>query len=183
MPDFDSLESINKELERLQAQRQQLFERERVFAIQQLRSFVEKYAIQPQELGFGAAMLRGDAGPRLMGQRSGARRYVDPATGRSWGGRGARPVWLREALAAGRRLEDFLVEEVMPAAVPPALARAISAAHVDGAREARYRDPVTLKTWGGRGPHPAWLRRAIAAGRRKEEFLITPTSGHDAPSR
>ncbi|MBX6424853.1 MAG: H-NS histone family protein [Variibacter sp.] len=30
--------------------------------------------------------------------------------GNTWAGRGAQPVWLREALKAGKKLEDFLIE-------------------------------------------------------------------------
>lgn len=179
MPDFDSIESINKELERLQVQRQQIFERERVYAIQQLRSVVEKYAILPQELGFSGASPRGEGGQRLPLQRV-ASRYVDPATGRSWGGRGARPAWLREALASGRNLGEFLTTEPAAAVAvvfPPVPAMPVHQPHP---REPRYRDPVTQKTWGGRGAHPAWLRDAIAAGRRKEDFLIDPTTRSEA---
>jgi len=32
------------------------------------------------------------------------------ADGNTWAGRGKRPVWLREALAAGRTLEEFAVK-------------------------------------------------------------------------
>ena len=38
-------------------------------------------------------------------------KYRNPATGDYWKGRGPHPRWLREALSAGRQLEDFLVSE------------------------------------------------------------------------
>jgi DNA-binding protein H-NS len=31
-------------------------------------------------------------------------------TGRTWGGIGKRPQWLRDALAAGKSLQDFAVQ-------------------------------------------------------------------------
>jgi len=37
---------------------------------------------------------------------------------------------------------------------------------------ARYRDPVSGKTWTGRGVHPNWLKEYVAQGRTKDEFLI-----------
>ena len=36
----------------------------------------------------------------------------------------------------------------------------------------KYRDPVSGKTWTGRGVHPTWLKDYIAQGRSKEEFMI-----------
>jgi len=42
-------------------------------------------------------------------------KYRCPATGSTWTGRGLKPVWLRLALEAGRRLDDFLVAEAATA--------------------------------------------------------------------
>ena len=36
----------------------------------------------------------------------------------------------------------------------------------------KYQDPVSGKTWTGRGKSPAWLSAELAAGREKQEFLI-----------
>lgn len=172
MADFDSLDSLNKELERLQAQRLQLFERERLVAIQRLRSVIDLYVIQPQELGF--AGLPGQP-VAARSTRLVAKRYVDPVTGKSWGGRGARPAWLREALQAGGRLDDFLAVSVLPVAAPLAAAAhgARTPAPASATRPpALYRDPVSQQTWSGRGAHPTWLRKAIEAGHHKEDFRV-----------
>ena len=37
---------------------------------------------------------------------------------------------------------------------------------------AKYRNHATGETWTGRGKMPRWLQAAVAAGRRKEDFLI-----------
>jgi DNA-binding protein H-NS len=37
---------------------------------------------------------------------------------------------------------------------------------------AKYRDPKTKATWAGRGTQPAWMREAIRAGKKSEDFLI-----------
>lgn len=38
--------------------------------------------------------------------------YRDPANAENtWSGRGPRPVWLREALAVGKQLEDFKIKD------------------------------------------------------------------------
>jgi DNA-binding protein H-NS len=45
-----------------------------------------------------------------------APKYRDPATGETWAGRGARPLWLVARLKAGKRLQDFLIEKKAPKA-------------------------------------------------------------------
>lgn len=39
-------------------------------------------------------------------------------------------------------------------------------------RPVRYRDPMTLMTWSGRGLQPAWLRVALAGGKRLADFEV-----------
>jgi DNA-binding protein H-NS len=38
---------------------------------------------------------------------------------------------------------------------------------------AKYRDPKSKMTWAGRGAQPVWMREAIKAGKKPEEFLIS----------
>ena len=38
-----------------------------------------------------------------------APKYRDPKSGATWAGRGAQPVWLREKLKAGAKLDNFLI--------------------------------------------------------------------------
>lgn len=40
-----------------------------------------------------------------------------------------------------------------------------------GAAAAKYRDDAG-NVWGGRGPRPAWLRTALAAGRQLSDFAV-----------
>jgi DNA-binding protein H-NS len=60
--------------------------------------------------------LGGEAGSGRRGRRSGLKgrkvpiKYRDKA-GNTWAGRGAQPVWLREKLKAGAKLEDFAVQK------------------------------------------------------------------------
>jgi DNA-binding protein H-NS len=41
-----------------------------------------------------------------------------------------------------------------------------------GTVAAKYRHPSTGETWTGRGKMPRWLQAEVAAGKRKEDFLI-----------
>ncbi|OGA97403.1 MAG: hypothetical protein A3E79_11610 [Burkholderiales bacterium RIFCSPHIGHO2_12_FULL_61_11] len=36
----------------------------------------------------------------------------------------------------------------------------------------KYQDPVSGKTWTGRGKSPNWLAAQVAAGRSRQDFLI-----------
>jgi len=49
------------------------------------------------------------AASKTKGRRAGKARYRDPATGKTWTGMGPQPRWLKEALAAGKTMDDFTV--------------------------------------------------------------------------
>ena len=52
-------------------------------------------------------------GYRGRGARKGRKvppKYRDRRSGETWAGRGAQPVWLREKLKKGAKLDDFLIE-------------------------------------------------------------------------
>lgn len=70
----------------------------------ELRSFGEDYA----EVGRIAIYGR-KRGSSLKGRKV-AVKYRD-RSGNTWAGRGAQPVWLREKLKAGSKLEDFAVHK------------------------------------------------------------------------
>src|SRR2546430_2807375 len=62
------------------------------------------------------SMLGGEVGTARPGRRSAMKgrkvaiKYRDKE-GNTWAGRGAQPVWLREKLKAGAKLEDFAVDK------------------------------------------------------------------------
>ena len=62
---------------------------------------------QLSRLGDEAAYRRMGRGSSLKGRKV-AIKYRDKS-GNTWAGRGAQPVWLREKLKAGAKLEDFAV--------------------------------------------------------------------------
>jgi DNA-binding protein H-NS len=60
----------------------------------------------------------GARGRRGRGARKGSKvppKYRDPQSGETWAGRGAQPVWLREKLKKGAKLEHFLIGRETPA--------------------------------------------------------------------
>jgi DNA-binding protein H-NS len=62
------------------------------------------------------SMLGGEVGTARRGRGSAMKgrkvavKYRDKE-GNTWAGRGAQPVWLREKLKAGAKLEDFVVQQ------------------------------------------------------------------------
>jgi DNA-binding protein H-NS len=62
---------------------------------------------QLRRLDSDSGYKRGDGRSPLRGRKI-AVKYRD-RSGNTWAGRGARPVWLREQLKAGAKLEDFAV--------------------------------------------------------------------------
>jgi DNA-binding protein H-NS len=66
---------------------------------------------QLSKLGVEADYKSRGRGSSLRGRKV-AVKYRDKS-GNTWAGRGAQPVWLREKLKAGAKLEDFAVQKTM----------------------------------------------------------------------
>jgi DNA-binding protein H-NS len=88
-----------------------------VEALLKLRDDVGKVLNQKAvQLQHQLSRLGGEVGTGQRGRRSSLKgrkvaiKYRDNE-GNTWAGRGAQPVWLREQLKAGAKLEDFAVQE------------------------------------------------------------------------
>jgi DNA-binding protein H-NS len=88
-----------------------------VEALLKLRDDVGKVLSQKAvQLEEQLSKLGGEVGSGGRGRRSGMKgrkvpiKYRDKE-GNTWAGRGAQPVWLREKLKAGAKLEDFAVQK------------------------------------------------------------------------
>src|SRR4051812_18087765 len=46
---------------------------------------------------------------KSLAGRKVAPKYRDPKSKMTWAGRGAQPVWMREAIKSGKKPEDFLI--------------------------------------------------------------------------
>jgi DNA-binding protein H-NS len=88
-----------------------------VDALLKLRDDVQKALSEKAvQLGHQLSMLGGEVGTgrrdrrSLLKGRKAAIKYRDNE-GNSWAGRGAQPVWLREKLKAGAKLDDFAIQK------------------------------------------------------------------------
>jgi DNA-binding protein H-NS len=88
-----------------------------VDALLKLRDEVEK-ALSRRAKELHDQLSRLGRAPALRGGRSTLKGQKVPVkyrdkSGNTWAGRGAQPVWLREKLKAGAKLEDFAVQKTV----------------------------------------------------------------------
>ncbi|CAN7384668.1 H-NS histone family protein [Variovorax sp. LjRoot178] len=110
-------EQIQAQIEKLQAQAEKLREREVDGVVGKIREAVKAYNLTPEML-FGPRAAKVASKRTVSASRKQKRKgkfgpigklYRHPETGAEWPGRGPRPMWLREAVAAGRNPDEFLV--------------------------------------------------------------------------
>jgi DNA-binding protein H-NS len=105
----------------LQHEAEKLRRQEMGDVIARIREAVVHYGLTAEDLGLGPKATRGAkaaAKPAAKTRRKSTKaktaagravKFRDE-TGRTWGGIGKRPQWLRDALAAGKTLQDFAVQ-------------------------------------------------------------------------
>lgn len=77
---------------------------ERAEAIAKVKALMAEHGLSVADLSArGSARSTRGTGSKV------AAKYRNAATGQTWSGRGLRPNWLKDALAGGKKLEDFAV--------------------------------------------------------------------------
>ncbi len=107
---------IVKQIETLKADAEKVRRKEVEGVISRIREAITVYQLSAQDLGFGskAAPVTKVAAPAKKRARKTAKAPAEVKfrneSGGTWGGRGKRPQWLRDALLAGKTLADFAVK-------------------------------------------------------------------------
>ncbi len=106
-----------KQIESLSAEAEKARKKEIEGVIGRIREAITVYNLSAEDLGFAP---RAKPGPKPGAKKRGRKpgKAAKPAAavkyrnenGDTWVGRGKRPAWLRDALAAGKKLEDFAVK-------------------------------------------------------------------------
>lgn len=81
----------------------------------------------------------------------------------------------QEARRIEQRAKDEALETIAALMIEHDIHIAVVQTYVNATRKRaapKYRDPVTGKTWAGRGAVPKWLREKEAAGRSRDDFEI-----------
>jgi len=160
---------LQKQISSLEAEAQKRKKAEVSGVVSKIKEAIAVY-------GLTAADLFGGKATKVIKAKSGKRagiRYAD-AQGNTWVGMGKRPQWLRDALAAGKSLDDFALN----GAAKPKSARAAAPAKParagkkrKGAGKVKFKDDAGHK-WTGFGPQPGWLREALAGGKTLDDFRV-----------
>lgn len=103
---------VQKQIEALQKEAEALKAAEREGVIERMKEAIAVYDITAADLGLsgGPGYSRKKAAKRstkASKQGAAATAAYSDGKGNTWGGRGPRPRWLKEALAAGAKLEEF----------------------------------------------------------------------------
>ncbi|MET0519917.1 MAG: H-NS histone family protein [Burkholderiaceae bacterium] len=169
-----SLDVILRDIEKLQKQAALIQSK----VVDRIRSEITRHGLTVEQL-FGAPATSGRTAaakatrkPRAAGAR--ATKFAD-GSGNTWHGVGKRPHWLRDALSAGKALEEFLVmsttglmEAPEPAAKPVKTAKAAR-------KTAAKAKPAAKKSAKPVAKAPA-KRLAAGAGKTAARKAATPSA-------
>jgi DNA-binding protein H-NS len=100
-----------KQIETLSREAEALRKKEIDGVVSRIKEAIDVYGLTASDLGLsGSGQARkgpaGKSAAKRRGRPGSKVKYRDEA-GNVWGGRGPRPQWLRNALASGKKLEDF----------------------------------------------------------------------------
>ena len=159
---------IQKQLAALRRQADKLREQDVGGVVACIKDAIAHYGLTAEQLGFSATS--GPAKAKVKVTKSTpvrSAKYSD-GQGNTWSGMGKRPYWLRDALAAGRSLEEFAASGLSTKGAPPS---SKTKGKLKGKRKAKrqYQDQ-NGNSWSGMGPQPRWLKEALATGATIEQF-------------
>jgi DNA-binding protein H-NS len=114
---------VLKQIENLKAEAEKLRRNEIEGVVSRIREAISHYGLTAADLGLGGGarsagpkLARGKPGrkpgrpKKIFGTKSKVAPKFRDENGNTWAGRGKRPIWLRDALAGGRKLEDFAIK-------------------------------------------------------------------------
>lgn len=171
---------VAAEIERLKAKAESLRKSEMAGVISRIKEAIDAYGLTAADLGLsvGAAPRASKSTARstaASGVSAGVAKYKDPATGKTWTGRGKPPLWIQGAKDRSAFLIDgAAASDANASSSPGKTARKGAKAGGRGRAAApkfgvpKYRDAATGKTWTGRGKPPNW----IAGAKDRDAFLI-----------
>lgn len=93
---------VDRQIEKQRKQDQQS-------VVARIRALMAEHGLAIADLGQKAS--KRVAMPLAEGRPAVRPKYRDPASGRTWSGRGLMPVWLRNATDAGKSKDDFLIDK------------------------------------------------------------------------
>ena len=171
---------IQKQIEQLQRKAEALRNGEIKGVVERIKVAIAHYGLTAAHLGFesGRAGTKGKPAAKSAGKAKAksSAKFAD-ANGNAWSGFGPRPHWLRDALQAGRSIDEFRAGATSnPAASAPVqVVTAKPAAKAAAKKSKRAPSKVNYSdgagnSWTGRGPKPRWLKAALESGKSLQDF-------------
>lgn len=99
------------QIEALQKQAEEVRQTEIAGVIAEIRQKIQDYDLTAADLGFAVATPV-KTGPASRSDKRAAvkPKYQDPASGKTWTGRGVMPKWMKTAVDVGQSRDDFLIQ-------------------------------------------------------------------------
>jgi DNA-binding protein H-NS len=188
-----TLASIRKQIADLEKKAQQLIKAEAAQAIAKVKELIERYGLTPEDLGWGAgkrgkkatrgAATRNAKSTSKAGSSAGVPMYQDPASGKTWTGRGKPPAWI----AGASDRSAFLMSAQPAAADTPAKAPKAAKAARKKARAATAKaSPEAAKpakaAQPAKGPKAPRVAAKKAAGKKAAQPKPAATASEPAPA-
>lgn len=167
---------LKNEIAALEAKASKLKQAEVAGVVARMKEAIDAYGLTAQDL-FGPHAVpdkRGLLRAKTKSKMSHSAKFADD-NGNTWVGRGPRPPWLRDALAAGKTLSDFQLgskpKEGTSATSRKAASKNGTAKRRKGVSPVKFKDEAG-NTWTGHGKRPNWFKDALANGKAPEDLLV-----------
>jgi DNA-binding protein H-NS len=106
---------VKKQIAALEKQATDLFKKEVAGVIVQIRDQMSKYGLTVQDLGGGITRV-GRKMSAMKKKSSSQPKYRDPASGKTWSGKGRAPAWIVDAVKKGKQDAFLITKAAAPAA-------------------------------------------------------------------
>jgi DNA-binding protein H-NS len=161
---------IQKQIDQLQRQAEAMRSSEINGVVDRIKVAIAHYGLTAAQLGLGSLPSKAAGKKRAKSSAQ----FSDGA-GNVWSGRGPRPRWLRDALAAGRSIDEFRANSKASPTLAAAIVQSESLAKAPAKKSKRAPSKVNYSddagnSWTGRGPKPRWLKAAIESGKALQDF-------------
>ena len=103
-----SLQELIAQKEALELEIERTKQQGRADAVARIRALMDEFGLSVSDLSGKSAKAKSARGSKAGGGKVPAK-YRNSTTGETWSGRGLQPRWLKAALAAGHRLDEFAV--------------------------------------------------------------------------
>jgi DNA-binding protein H-NS len=112
--------AVKAEIAKLEKQASDLFKKEMDVVLSKVRALISEYGLTAADLGFAGKAGKAAKTTRVKAvaaKTAGVPKYVDPASGKTWTGKGKPPTWIAQALKSGKSKDEFLILKAQAAPV------------------------------------------------------------------